>query len=210
MSKKTLCGLSCSCGVVFHPSSAAPTMEGFTISGICSPDCLSLPQIFFPAAGSHDNCITIINWVDDLEDYTQERSHSSVSAYVMHHLIWWHATLSSCSPIRLRVRSKNYAETWVFKWLWGTYWGSNQYYLSTIWLISGFYCEFHVGCKQTLKEPLSVFLTLLFACYHWFWVYPLFATRTPYIISLCFIPMHVSYCTQWNWTCRAKQMSLAW
>ena len=28
VSKKTLCGLSCSCGVVFHPSSAAPTTEG--------------------------------------------------------------------------------------------------------------------------------------------------------------------------------------
>ena len=72
-----------------------------------SPDCLSPPQIF-PAAGSHDNCITIINWVDDLEDYTgpQKRLHSSVAAYVMHRLIWWHATLSSCSPIRLRVRSK--------------------------------------------------------------------------------------------------------
>ena len=31
--------------------------------------------------------------------------------------------------------------------------------LSTIWLISGVYYEFHVGCKQTLKEPLSIFLT---------------------------------------------------
>ena len=103
VSKKTLCGLSCSCGAVFHPSSATPTTEGFTTAGVRSPDCLSAPQIFFPAAGSHDNSITIINWADDLEDYTgpQERSHSFVSAYVMHRLIWWHATLSSCSPIRL-------------------------------------------------------------------------------------------------------------
>ena len=108
VSKKTLCGLSCSYGAVFHPSSAAPTTEGFTTAGIRSPDCLSPPQIFFPATGSHDNCITIINWADDLEDYTgpQERSHSSVSAYVMRRLIWWHVTLSLCSPIRLRVRSK--------------------------------------------------------------------------------------------------------
>ena len=92
---------------VFHPRSAAPTMEGFTTAGIRSLDCLSPPQIFFPAAGSHDNCITIINWADDLEDYTgpQERSHSFVSAYVMHRLIL-HATLSSCSPIRLWVSSK--------------------------------------------------------------------------------------------------------
>ena len=68
------------------PSSAAPTMEGFTTTGIRSPDCLSPPQIFFPTVGSHDNCVTIINWADDLEDYTgpQERSHSFVSAYVMH------------------------------------------------------------------------------------------------------------------------------
>ena len=29
--------------------------------------------------------------------------------------------------------------------------------ISTIWLISGVYYEFHVGCKQTLKAPLSVF-----------------------------------------------------
>ena len=29
--------------------------------------------------------------------------------------------------------------------------------ISTIWSISGVYYEFHVGCKQTLKEPLSVF-----------------------------------------------------
>ena len=108
VSNKTLCGLSCSCGAVFHPSSAAPTTEGFTTAGIRSLDCLSPPQIFFPAAGSHDNCITIINRADDLEDYTgpQERSHSFVSAYAMHRLIRWHATLSSCSPIRLRLRSK--------------------------------------------------------------------------------------------------------
>ena len=84
VSKKTLCDLTCSCGAVFHPSSAAPMTEGFTTAGIRSPDCLSPPQIFFPAAGSHDYCITIINRADDLEDYTgpQERSHSFVSAYV--------------------------------------------------------------------------------------------------------------------------------
>uniref|UniRef100_M8C7B9 Uncharacterized protein n=1 Tax=Aegilops tauschii TaxID=37682 RepID=M8C7B9_AEGTA len=29
------------------------------------------PPIFFPATGSHDNCITIINPADDLEDYTE-------------------------------------------------------------------------------------------------------------------------------------------
>ena len=100
--KETLRGLSHSCCAVVHPSSAAPTIEGSSIAGIRPPDCLSPPQIFFPAAGSHENCITIINRADDLEDYTgpQERSHSFVSAYVMHRLIL-HATLSSCSPIIL-------------------------------------------------------------------------------------------------------------
>ena len=87
---------------MFHPSSAAPTTKGFTTAGIRPPDCLSPPQIFFPTAGSHENCITIINWEDGLGDYTgpQERSHSFVCAYVMHRLIL-HATLSSCSLIRL-------------------------------------------------------------------------------------------------------------
>ena len=107
VSEKTLCGLSSSCGVVFHRSSAAPMTEGFTIAGIRPPDCLLLPQIFLPAAGSHENCITIINQADDLEEYKgpQERPHSFGSAYVMHRLIL-HATLSSCSPIRLGVSSQ--------------------------------------------------------------------------------------------------------
>ena len=89
------------------PSSAAPMTEGSSTAGIRPPDCLSPPQIFFPAAGSHEKCITIINRADDLEDYTgpQVRSHSFVSAYIMHRLIL-HATLSSCSPIRLWVSSK--------------------------------------------------------------------------------------------------------
>ncbi len=66
------------------------------------------PQLICSNDRSHKNYIPIINWADDLEDYTspQERSHSFVSAYVMHRLIWWHATLSSCSTIRLWVKSK--------------------------------------------------------------------------------------------------------
>ena len=107
VSKKTLCGLYCSCGAVFHPSSAAPTTEGFSTAGIRPPDCLSPHQIFFPAADSHENCTTSINRADDLEDYTgpQERSHSFVSTYVIHRRLL-PTTLSSCSPLRLRVRSK--------------------------------------------------------------------------------------------------------
>jgi len=114
VSKKTLCGLSCSCGAVFHPSSAAPTTEGFSTAGIRSPDCLSPPQIFFPAAGSHDNCITIIKWAYDLEHYTgpQERLHSFVSAYVMHCLNS-HAILSSCSALGLPTQVQINVQIWV-------------------------------------------------------------------------------------------------
>ena len=107
MSKKTLCGLARTCRAIVRPSWAAPTMEASTAAEIPPLDRLSPPQLFFPAAGSHHHCITIINWADDLEVYTgpQERSHSFVSAYVMLRLIL-PATLSSCSPLRLRVRSK--------------------------------------------------------------------------------------------------------
>ena len=77
VSKKTLCGLSCSCGAVFHPSSAAPTTEGSSTTGIRPLDCLSPPQIFLPTAGSHDNCITIINWADNLRTTrVRKRGHT--------------------------------------------------------------------------------------------------------------------------------------
>ena len=51
--------------------------------------------------------ITIIDSADEPEEYTgpQERSHSFVSAYVMHWLKL-PTTLSSCSPLGLQVRSK--------------------------------------------------------------------------------------------------------
>ena len=32
--------------------------------------------------------------------------------------------------------------------------GQNQYYLSTIWLISGVYYEFHVGWETNSKEAI--------------------------------------------------------
>ena len=100
--KGTLCGLSCSCRDVVHLTWAAPSTEASTKPDITTPDRLSPPQISFPAAGTHRNGITIIDSADEPEEYIgpQERSHSFVSAYVMHRLIL-HATLSSFSPIRL-------------------------------------------------------------------------------------------------------------
>ena len=125
-SNKTLCVMSCSCRAVIHPIWGAPSTEASTKPDITTPNRLLPPQISFPAAGTHHNGITIIDSADEPEEYTgpQGRLHSFVSAYVMHCLIL-HATLSSCSPIRLWVSSKN-GQTWVFKWLWGTYWGRNQ------------------------------------------------------------------------------------
>ena len=94
-SKKTLCVMSCSCRAIIHPTWGAPSIEAFTAAEIPLADFLSPPQIIFPVAGSHANCITIIDWADEPEDYTvpEERSHSFVFAYVIHWLLL-SATLS--------------------------------------------------------------------------------------------------------------------
>ena len=88
-SKKTLCVMSCSCRAVIHPTWGAPSTEAFTAAEIPPADFLSLPQIIFPVAGSHANCITIIYWADEPEDYIvpAERSQSFVFAYVIHRLL---------------------------------------------------------------------------------------------------------------------------
>ena len=74
---------------------------------ITTPDRLSSLQISCPVACTHRSGITIIDSADEPEEYTcpQERSHSFVSAYVMHCLNL-PATLSSHSPLGLQVRSK--------------------------------------------------------------------------------------------------------
>ena len=102
-----LCGLSCSCRDVVHLTWAAPSTEASTKPDITTPDRLSPPQISFPTAGTQCNGITIIDSADEPEEYTgpQERSHSFVSAYVMH-CLKLPTTLSSCSPLGLQVRSK--------------------------------------------------------------------------------------------------------
>ena len=106
VSKGTLCGLSCSCRDVVHLTWAAPSTEASTKAYITTLGRLSPPQISFPAAGTHRNSITIIDWADEPEEYTgpQERSHSFDSAYVMH-CLKLPATLLSCSPLGLQVRS---------------------------------------------------------------------------------------------------------
>ena len=73
--------------------------------------------------------------------------------------------------------------------------------------------SFMLGGKQTVKKPLSVFINwshYLPAIIGFGYIHRLLPSLwisacTPYIISLCFIPMHDSYCKQWNWTCRAKK-----
>ena len=88
-------------------SSGKTSRTNSNIPDIMTPGRLSPPWNSFPAADTHHNGITIIDSADEPEEYTvpQERSHSFVSAYVMDCLIL-PVTLSSCSPIRLQVRSK--------------------------------------------------------------------------------------------------------
>ena len=63
---------------------------------------------------THRNGITIIDSADEPEEYTgpQERSHSFVSAYVMHCLNL-PATLSSCSALGLPSQVQINVQTWV-------------------------------------------------------------------------------------------------
>ena len=78
--------------------------------------------------------------------------------------------------------------------------------------------SFMLGGKQTVKKPLSVFFNwshylpaiIGFGSIHRLLPSLWISACTPYIISLCCIPMHDSYCKQCNWTCRAKETSLAW
>ena len=67
-----------------------------------------------PCRCTHRNRITIIDSVDEPEDYTgpQERSHSFVSSYVMHCLNL-HATLSWCSALGLPTQVQIHVQTWV-------------------------------------------------------------------------------------------------
>mgnify|MGYP005849574435 CR=1 FL=1 len=81
--------MSCSYRAIIHPTWGAPSTEAFTAAEIPPAEFLSPPQIIFSIAGSHANCITIINWADEPEDYIvpEERSQSFVFAYVIHWLL---------------------------------------------------------------------------------------------------------------------------
>ena len=74
---------------------------------ITTPEHLLPRQISFLATGTHCNGITIIDSAYEPEEYTgpQERSHSFVSAYVMH-CSKLPASLPSCSPLGLQIMSK--------------------------------------------------------------------------------------------------------
>ena len=136
--------MSCSCRAVIHPTWGAPSTEAFTAAEIPPADFLSPPQIIFPVAGSHANCITIIDWADEPEDYTvpEERSQSFMFAYVIHRLLL-PATLSFN------------LEFWIAH-------GSHiEPAMNSIYLLSGssgvFYW-FMLGGQQTIDDPLSIFL----------------------------------------------------
>ena len=107
MCRRELCVVCPAPAAVVHLTWVAPSTEASTKPDITTPDRIFPPQISFPAAGTHLNGITIIDSADKPEEYTgpQERSHSFVYAYVMH-CLKLPAMLSSCSPLRLQVRSK--------------------------------------------------------------------------------------------------------
>ena len=69
------------------PTRGAPSTEVFTAAEIPPADFLLPPQIIFPVAGSHANCITIIDWADEPEDYTVPEDRSFMFAYVIHRLL---------------------------------------------------------------------------------------------------------------------------
>ena len=168
-------------------------------------DFLSPPQIIFPIAGSHANCITIIDWADEPEDYTvpEERSQSFVFAYVIHRLLL-PATLSFN------------LEFWIAH-------GSHiEPATNSICLLSGssgVVYVVHVGWAKKIDDPLSIFLNwsynlpaiISFGSIHSFatisldfCMHPLGLTKSNY-----FFIMHVRYCTQSYWTCREKEKTVA-
>ena len=182
MSKKTLCGLSCSCRDVVHLTWAAPSTKASTKPDITIPDRLSPPQISFPAAGTHCNGITIIDSADEPEEYMGplERSHSFVSAYVMHCFIL-PATLSPCSPLRLQVRS-NSCSNLSFKITCVAHIEAATNNISSYVV--------HLGWERNSKTIiicLFVELKLSSACYHYFWIHPLIVTIT---LDFCMLSLH--------------------
>ena len=136
--------MSCSCRAVIHPTWGAPSTEAFTAAEIPPADFLSPPQIIFPVAGSHANCITIIDWADEPEDYTvpEERSQSFVFAYVIHRLLL-PATLS------FKLEFENVRGSHI------------EAATNSICLLSGSSGSsmwFMLGGQQTIDDPLSIFL----------------------------------------------------
>ena len=184
--------MSCSCRAVIHPTWGAPSTEAFTAAEIPPADFLSPPQIIFPIAGSHANCITIIDWADEPEDYTvpEERSQSFVFAYVIHRLLL-PATLSFNLEFWIAHGSRIEPAMDSICLLSSSSW-------SSMW--------FMLGGKQTIDDPLSIFLNwsynlhaiISFGSIHSFattsldfCMHPLGLTKSNY-----FFIMHVRYCTQ--------------
>ena len=133
--------MSCSFRAVIHPTWGAPSTEAFTAAEILPANFLSPPQIIFPIVGSHANCITIIDWVDEPE--FRKRGHNLscfITLYIgYYYLLLYRSNLSFKMPMGLISRQQRI----VF-----------VYYLvhlgSSMW--------FMLGGQQIVDDPLSIFL----------------------------------------------------
>ena len=178
--------MSCSCRAVIHPTWGAPSTEAFTAAEIPPADFLSPPQIISPVAGSHANCITIIDWADEPEDYTvpEERSQSFVFAYVIHRLLYlilYRSILSFELPMGLILSQQRIVSVYYLVHLGSSMW-------------------FMLGGQQTIDDPLSIFLNwsynlptiISFGSIHSFatisldfCMHPLGLTKSNYFLLLC-------------------------
>ena len=136
--------MSCSYRAVIHRTWGAPLTEAFTAAEIPPSDFLLPPQIIFPIASCHANCITIIDWADEPEAYTvsEERSQSFVFAYVIHRLLFqllYHSNLISKMPVGLISRQQQIVSVYYLVHLGSSMW-------------------FMLGGQQTVDDPLSIFL----------------------------------------------------
>ena len=136
--------MSCSCRAIIHPTRGAPLTEALTVAEIPPADFLSPPQIIFPIAKSHANCITIIDWADEPEDYIvpEERSQSFVFATLYigyYYLLLYRSILSFELPMGLISSQQRIVYVYYLVHLGSSMW-------------------FMLGGQQTIDDPLSIFL----------------------------------------------------
>ena len=193
--------MSCSCRAVIHPTWGPPSIEAFTAVEIPPADFLSPPQIIFPVAGSHANCITMNLRTTQFRKRGRSLSCLLTLYISYYYLLLYRSILSFELPMGLISSQQRIVYVYYLVHLGSSMW-------------------FMLGGQQTIDDPLSIFLN---------WSYNLpaiissgsihsFATIT---LDFCMHPLgltksnyffiiHVRYCTQSYWTCREKDKIVAW